>query len=378
MHIECEKGSSPLPGTDRARSPSRPSRRGLPAGLPDARASSRPKDRSATHGPSAQGRSSPVEALTLEHVLVAAKRRRAPVSAQTAGYIALGVADALVAAPAVVQPAHVQVTPEGDVLLRGAIGRGDEQAAEQAVRALLARLLSVAVGASPALAAAAHRSSFHGLEAVIGEIEAALVPVNRAAARRTIGRLAREVTRAGIRLPEKRRTADPRPAVPTSPGKRVKPSEPVPAPPVEPVDREPVELQTVAPVEPTLLPEPAILPATLALEDATDIDAPVAPVVIALPNKALAAPAPCAQPCAAFDDAAQAGPEATLEEGWLLAPDDGGLPVEEASGTSLEGKADAVCDAVSSEDAFEWEGDIVLHATAPPPRPRRCQGRTPA
>ena len=243
MHIECEKGSPSHTGSDRARA--RPVRRGSSA-MPDPRPARPHAEQAAS--------------LTLDRVLAAAARRRAPVSIETAGYIALAIADALTTAPAVVLPAHVHLTQDGDVVLRGAARRGDEQAAEQSVRALLAELLSVAVGASPALTSAARRTTHHGLEALIEELEAGLIPVNRAAARRTMGRLAREVERSGVQVPEKRVA---KPAATITKARRpeqARPRSPAPPPPL---------------AEPDLMDAQEEMPA-VQLPDATDIDALVA------------------------------------------------------------------------------------------------------
>ncbi len=267
MHIECEKGSLSHPGSDRARA--RPARRG-PAAKP-APTPSRPQ--------AAQ----PTATLTLDRVLAAAARRRAPVSIETAGYIALAVADVLAAAPAVVLPAHVHLTHDGDVMLRGA-RRGDEHASAQSVRALLAELLTVAVGASPALTSAARRTTHHSLEALIEELEAGLIPVNRAAARRAIGRLAREVERSGVEVPANRVAP---PAAISSKPRRPEPPRPrSPAPP-------PLETPELASVQEEI--------PSIDVADATDIDASVAPVaVVSLPVPAT----PAAQPetCDGADD----------------------------------------------------------------------------
>ena len=279
MHIECEKGSPSHLGSDRARA--RPARRGSSA-MPDPR-------------PAPHAAQAPTASLTLDRVLAAAARRRAPVSIETAGYIALAVADALASAPAVVLPAHVHLTHDGDVVLRGAARRGDDQAAEQSVRALLAELLSVAVGASPALTSAARRTTHHGLEALIEELEAGLIPVNRAAARRTMGRLAREVERSGVQVPEKRAA---KPAATITKARRPEPTRPrSPAPPPPPAEPDSMDAQEEMP--------------SVQLPDATDIDALVA--VAASPVVSPPSPVPPATvqpdataPCETEDD-----PEAT-------------------------------------------------------------------
>ena len=65
---------------------------------------------------------------------------------------------------------------------------------------MLALLISVSSGHSPALSAAARHTEDHGFESLLSELEDALVPVNRAAARRSIARLARDVTRCVERV----------------------------------------------------------------------------------------------------------------------------------------------------------------------------------
>jgi hypothetical protein len=70
--------------------------------------------------------------------------------------------------------------------------------AEASIRAALARLLDASGSVTPALAAASKRKSGAGLPALAEELEAALIPVNRAAGRRALARLAREVKRVTL------------------------------------------------------------------------------------------------------------------------------------------------------------------------------------
>ena len=94
--------------------------------------------------------------------------------------------------------------------------RGD---AETSVRAILAKLLEASGSATPALTASAKRKPGAGLPALVAELEAALIPVNRAAGRRALARLAREVKRvtlgvgrnASVPPPAPRAGAQPRP-----------------------------------------------------------------------------------------------------------------------------------------------------------------------
>lgn len=133
--------------------------------------------------------------LRLEQVLAAARARRAALSAETAGYIALGVADALAVSPGVVRESDVLLDADGNVAVTGAQRAEDAGAAERSVRSLLHKLLSASAGSSPSLSACARRQAGNGMRALVEELEAALIPVNRAAARRAIGRLAREASK---------------------------------------------------------------------------------------------------------------------------------------------------------------------------------------
>ncbi len=133
--------------------------------------------------------------VTIGDVLRAAEIGRAPLAAESAGYLALAVADQLVRAPLTFDPAGVLLSNEGTVSV-AAGKRGDGVDAERLVRTLLGRLLSVAPSSTPALGAAARRRAGQGVGALGDELEGALIPVNRGAARRAIARLARETSRA--------------------------------------------------------------------------------------------------------------------------------------------------------------------------------------
>lgn len=117
------------------------------------------------------------------------------VSVETAGYIALAMADAVLRSPTIVHPGRVQLTVRGEVAVFNAEQAANLADVSRAVRGILAELLCVSSGNSPSLEACARRSNSTDLGSLIAELEAALVPVNRAAARRNIARLVREVTR---------------------------------------------------------------------------------------------------------------------------------------------------------------------------------------
>ena len=69
--------------------------------------------------------------------------------------------------------------------------------AEGSIRVILTRLLEASGSQTPALASVARRQC-SGLNTLVEELEAALIPVNRAAGRRALARLAREVKRVTL------------------------------------------------------------------------------------------------------------------------------------------------------------------------------------
>ncbi len=133
--------------------------------------------------------------VTLVDVLAAARARCAPLVGELAGYLVLGVADQVAVAPRRVVAADVTLGPDGAVALVG--GRAaSERAAEAALRALLKQLLVPASSASPALSRASRGACGRGVGALVRELEASLIPVNRAAGKRAATRLYRETKRA--------------------------------------------------------------------------------------------------------------------------------------------------------------------------------------
>ncbi|WP_437996309.1 hypothetical protein WMF26_35170 [Sorangium sp. So ce185] len=136
--------------------------------------------------------------VTLEEVLAAAHARCASLVPETSGYLALAVGDATSRLPLRLDDRAVLLTTEGTVTVRS---RGEPVAPAEAARLLrdlLARLLSASAGSMPNLAATARPRPASELDpdAVARELEAALIPVNRNAARRALARLARETLRA--------------------------------------------------------------------------------------------------------------------------------------------------------------------------------------
>lgn len=135
------------------------------------------------------------QSVTLEDVFTVVDARRVPLAPELAGYLSLEIADGTDAGSGNVDPKTVFISEEGTVALvrpRKDIVTGE---AESSIRIILAKLLDASGSATPALTAAARRKTGNGLPALVEELEAALIPVNRAAGRRALARLARETKR---------------------------------------------------------------------------------------------------------------------------------------------------------------------------------------
>jgi hypothetical protein len=227
--------------------------------------------------------------VTLDEVFAAAQARAASLVPETSGYLALAVADASARLPYLLEDPMVMLTSEGTVKVsRGTQVVPPEESATR-MRDLLARLLDCSAGSMPALAATAkaRAESADGVETFIRELEAALVPVNRAAARRALARLARETVRAKdsgrLRRRKRQRANQQPPCAPPAP-EPPRASAPIAAPPFAeaPIDAIEVEVE-LTPHDPAPIaiavqaPEPTPIPE----EPPTVIDAEVAPVVLA-------------------------------------------------------------------------------------------------
>ncbi len=173
-----------------------------------------------------------VVSVTLDEVLTAAAVRAASLVPETSGYLALAIADASARLPYRIEDEMVSLTTEGTVkVARGSTVVSPQESVE-ILRDGLARLLAGSVGSMPALVAAARPRDEgpDGVDGYIRELEAALVPVNRAAARRALARLARETARArDAGKLRRRRSKKGRSDAPPRPSAR--PSAPAPAPP---------------------------------------------------------------------------------------------------------------------------------------------------
>jgi hypothetical protein len=136
--------------------------------------------------------------VTLEEVFAVVGTKRVPLAPELAGYLLLEVAEHADPNGGDLDPKSVFVGDEGTVALVKPRREGATGDAEASIRAALARLLDASGSQTPALSAASKRKSGGGLPALAEELEAALIPVNRAAGRRALARLAREVKRVTL------------------------------------------------------------------------------------------------------------------------------------------------------------------------------------
>jgi hypothetical protein len=135
--------------------------------------------------------------VSLLEIFAAARAHAAPLAAESAGYLLLAVADHVAVAPREVRADDVELGSDGGVRLRAARARGGaDDGAERAVRRLLERALEVSSSVGPGLRRAAARREAVGLQQLVRELETALIPVNRSAAKRALSRLYRETDRA--------------------------------------------------------------------------------------------------------------------------------------------------------------------------------------
>jgi hypothetical protein len=134
--------------------------------------------------------------VTVAQALEAVRARRAVLAPETTGYLVLAIADLLAKSPRLVDAQQCGVLVDGgNVVLKPTKGSATGVEAETSLLGLFRTMLAASSGTAPALQAVAAREASGDLPALMAEIESALVPLNRAAARRALSRLARETLR---------------------------------------------------------------------------------------------------------------------------------------------------------------------------------------
>jgi hypothetical protein len=136
-----------------------------------------------------------IENVSLIEVIAAARGRHASLVVESTGYLMLGIVRAMGGRPVRVDARRAMLNTEGVVTLTGQrrVAPADAVAAE--LHRLLRCLLEASQGVGTALRsiAAAPPTSF---ETLFTGVAKSLIPINRSAAKRALGRLARETVRA--------------------------------------------------------------------------------------------------------------------------------------------------------------------------------------
>ncbi len=133
--------------------------------------------------------------VTLLQVIAAAQRRHASLAGEMAGYLVLGAADLVAGGPRRLTAPRV-LLEDGGTLSVLATEPSDALACEHDLRELLSDLLRFSRTAPPPLRRSSERPARGDVGLLVRELEAALIPVNRAAGRRALARLHRETRRA--------------------------------------------------------------------------------------------------------------------------------------------------------------------------------------
>jgi hypothetical protein len=184
--------------------------------------------------------------VTVAEVLAGAEVRAVPLSAECVGYLILAAADQVGAAPRRIGASDLLLFEDGAVRVSG--GRAtDALSAEADLRSVLDVLLLRASAPTSGLLRASRRKPGAGVEGLVRELETALIPVNRAAAKRALARLERETVRA---LESGRISRVP------PPPESVAPPIVAPVESVEPPSVSALE-ESVSPLEVAMTPEPS-------------------------------------------------------------------------------------------------------------------------
>ncbi|MFO0629021.1 MAG: hypothetical protein U0325_25830 [Polyangiales bacterium] len=156
-----------------------------------------------------------MEPVKLDDLAASLTRRGAPLTPESATFITLECVEALSHAPRVLSPDGVLVAPDGVVsLVEEALSPALDEA--EVLRGALELLEGLVLAPSASvmdLAARVREGSVQGRAALVAELTALLVPFNRSAARRMLGRLVREHQRA---LTEPATLSEPRDEGPAS------------------------------------------------------------------------------------------------------------------------------------------------------------------
>lgn len=149
--------------------------------------------------------------ISLEDFLGGLTRRGIPLPFEIGTFVALETCERLARTPARVAPGDIRLDDEGRIAVAAAAKATDEQACRALIVLLGDLLVRSAPGVPPMLLQLVEQGPGQGewtLARLQDDLEAALVPLNRAATRRVLARLVRESQRDAER-PSKRVSAPP-------------------------------------------------------------------------------------------------------------------------------------------------------------------------
>jgi hypothetical protein len=133
--------------------------------------------------------------VTLLDILGASRSRCAALPGELVGYLLLAVTEQVAGAPRRISLSAVVLGEDGGVRVCGGVAASESQA-ETALREAVKLMLASASPVTPPLLRIGNKPAGGGLAALARELEAALIPVNRAAGRRALRRLYRDAARA--------------------------------------------------------------------------------------------------------------------------------------------------------------------------------------
>lgn len=135
---------------------------------------------------------------SLREIVLSVRYGDAALVGESAGYLVLGVADLFSEMPRAASLDAVYVTDDGSVVVDASPCTFQES--EASLRRMLSLLLQLVRTPCRNLDRVAERQETRGLSGLVAELESALVPVNRKAARRSLARLVREAKKASARM----------------------------------------------------------------------------------------------------------------------------------------------------------------------------------
>jgi hypothetical protein len=138
-----------------------------------------------------------IETVSLLEVIAAARARQASLVPESAGYVVLALGRAMAGVPMSLDLEQILLTTEGAVSLEGPRKAVSPGLAVANLRKLMVELLDLSNGSSSVLRTLAERNAPEpSLESFFASVAKALIPINRAAAKRALARLARETVKA--------------------------------------------------------------------------------------------------------------------------------------------------------------------------------------